>query len=297
MQCRKRSPSNRDRFSRSRRCPSRRCSAPVSAPATATKRSNFTGLRKSDTLTLAPFLFFMEKFIQKICNDLIEQYKRDKNVLGILLFGSVARNKFDQYSDVDIFILLNTKGKFSRSNFINNKVRVDIIFNTIKEAEDYLKEDKNNLRRITSHMLAYGRILFQRQRNLEKIQTIANNNLKLKTKYKNSEVLMHKYSIDDFWGEVQRDIQKRDYLAFGLDSHLLVSNIIELFLKQNGGSLGQPNEAIIQLRKLDKKFADHIENFYKEGNIQKKKMILSKLVEYIYEKSGGPLPQKWVLKN
>ncbi|KKU85374.1 MAG: hypothetical protein UY14_C0025G0006 [Parcubacteria group bacterium GW2011_GWA1_47_9] len=44
----------------------------------------------------------MEKFIQKICNDLVEQYKQDKNVLGILLFGSAARNKFDKYSDIDM---------------------------------------------------------------------------------------------------------------------------------------------------------------------------------------------------
>ena len=239
----------------------------------------------------------MEKLIQKICNEIADQYKPDKNVLGILLFGSAARNKFDKYSDIDIYVLLDKKGKFSRSNFIENGIRVDIILNTIKEAKGYLKEDRNNLRRITSHMLAYGEVLFQRGKNLDMVQAIAKNNLKLKTKYKKSEILMHKYSIDDFWGEVQRDIENKDYLAFGLDSHLLMSNIIELFLKQNGESLGQPNETMIQLRKLDKKFADHIENFYKEGNIRKKKMILSKLVKYIYEKSGGPLPQRWVLKN
>jgi len=87
-------------------------------------------------------------------------------------------------------------------------------------------------------------------------------------------------------------MQKEDYLAFGLDSHLLVSNIIELFLKQNGEFLGQPNEVVLQLERLDKKFADHIKNFYKKSNIQKKKMIFLNLVEYIYEKSGGPLFQK-----
>jgi len=31
-------------------------------------------------------------------------------------------------------------------------------------------------------------------------------------------------------------------LAFGLDSHLLVTNIMELFLKLNGEFLRQPNE-------------------------------------------------------
>jgi predicted nucleotidyltransferase len=239
----------------------------------------------------------MKKFIQKICSDVVKKYKPDKNVLGILLFGSAARNKFDQYSDIDIYILLNKKGEFSRSNFVKNGVRVDIILNTIKEAKSYLKEDRNNLRRITSHMLAYGEILFQRGENLEKLQIVAKNNLSLKTAYKKSEILMHKYSIDDFWGEVQRDIENNDYLAFGLDSHLLISNIIELFLKLNGEFLRQPNEIREVLKKLDRKFSDQIENFYKANNTQDKKQTLSNLVEYIYKKSKGPLPKKWFLEE
>ena len=239
----------------------------------------------------------MIEFIQKICDDVVKQYKQDKNVLGILLFGSVARNKFDQYSDVDIYILLNKKGKFFRHNFIRNGIRVDIILNTIKEAREYLKEERNNLRRITSHMLAPGEILFQRGENLGKIQVIAKNNLKLKTKYKKGEILMHKYSIDDFWGEVQRDIKSNDHLAFGIDSYLLISNIMELFLKLKGEFLRQPNEIMESLKKLDKKFSDQIENFYKANDMQNKKQILSNLVEYIHGKSKGPLPRSWFLKD
>jgi predicted nucleotidyltransferase len=242
----------------------------------------------------------MEKFIREICDDIVRQYKPNKNVLGILLFGSATRNKrnkFDQYSDIDIYILLNKKGDFSRKNFIKDGFRVDIILNTIKEAKQYLKEDKNNLRRITSYMIAYGEILFQRGKILERIQDIAKNNLKLKTKYKEGEILMHKYSIDDFLGEVQRDIKNDDYLAFGLDSHLLISNIIELFLKLNGEFLRQPNEMAGVLKKLDRKFSDKIEKFYKTNNIQNKKEILSDLVQYIYKKSKGPLPSRWDLRD
>ncbi|BCX15813.1 MAG: hypothetical protein KatS3mg098_042 [Candidatus Parcubacteria bacterium] len=239
----------------------------------------------------------MKKIIRRICDEIVRQYKPNKNVLGILLFGSVARNTFDQYSDIDIYILLNKKGRFSRINFIKNGFRVDIILNTKKEAMQYLKEDKNNLRRITSHMIAHGKIIFQRRKYLENIQAIAKSNLKLRTKYKKSEVLMHKYSIDDFWGEVQRDIKNDDHLAFGLDSHLLISNIMELFLKLNGEFLRQPKEMREVLKKLDRKFSNKIENFYKTGEIQSKKKILSNLVEYIYKKSGGPLPSKWFLKD
>ncbi len=239
----------------------------------------------------------MDNIIKKICNNIVEQYKQDKNVLGIMLFGSAARDKFDKYSDVDIFVLLNKKSMFSRNNFVKDNVRVDIIFNTIKEVKKYLNEDKGNIRRVTSHMLAHGKILFQQKGILKIVQLVAQKNLKLRTRYKNSEILMHKYSIDDFWGEIQRDIKNKDYLAFGIDSHLLITNIIELFFKLKGEFLGQPNEMRNILKKLDIKFSNQVENFYKTNSIRSKQRTLAGLVEYIYKKSGGPLPKKWFLKN
>lgn len=196
-----------------------------------------------------------------------------------------------------IYILLNKKGKFSRNNFVKDGVRIDVIFNTAKEVRSYLKEDSGSVRRITSHMLAHGKILFQREGVLKKVQLIAQKNLTLKTKYNKSEVLMHKYSIDDFWGEVQRDIKNKDYLAFGLNSQLLINNILELFLKLNGEFLQQPNETTIILKRLDKKFINCLEKFYEDNDIQKKKKILAELVKYIYRKSGGSLPKRWVLKD
>ena len=238
----------------------------------------------------------METTIQKIIKKTTNEYKQDKNVLGIMLFGSAARNKFDKYSDIDLYILLKKKGKFSRKNFESNGVRVDMILDTMKEAKNYLKEDKNNVRRNTSHMLAHGKILFQRTKDLEKIQQAAKNNLSLKTKYKEDEILMHKYSIDDFWGEIQRDIKNKDYLAFGLDSQLLMNNILELFLKINKIFFHQPNEMMKILGKLDVKFANAVRDFYKENDIKKKKEILEFLVKYIYSKSGGPMPNTWAIK-
>ncbi len=52
----------------------------------------------------------MKKFIREICNDLVKRYREDKNVLGIMLFGSAARDRFDKYSDIDFYILLKKKG-------------------------------------------------------------------------------------------------------------------------------------------------------------------------------------------
>jgi hypothetical protein len=60
---------------------------------------------------------------------------------------------------------------------------------------------------------------------------------------------------------------------------------MELFLKLNGEFLRQPNEMMEVLKKIDRKFSDQMENFYKVNNIQNKKQALSNLVEYIYKKS------------
>ncbi|MBI5401293.1 nucleotidyltransferase domain-containing protein [Candidatus Wolfebacteria bacterium] len=238
----------------------------------------------------------MNSEIKKICDEIVEQNKQDANVLGIMVFGSAARNKFDEYSDIDIYILLQKKRKYSRLNFLKNKYRVDIIIDSMKEAKAYLKEDKNNVRRNTSHMLAHGIIIYQKNKDLEKIKQIAQKNLKLKTKHKQSEILMHKYSIDDFLGEARRDARNNDYLAFGLDSQLLVNNIIELFLKLKGEFFRQPNEMSGILKKLDKKFCRLTENFYRAEKMRIKEKILIKLTNYIYKKSKGPLPKQWRIK-
>ncbi len=237
----------------------------------------------------------MKKIIQKIYKEVVNKYKNNKNVLGVVLFGSVARNKFDQYSDIDIYILLKKKINYSRLNFIKYNIQVDIILNTVSEAKNFLKEEKYGVRRNTSHMLAHSKIIYQAGNDLEKIIMEAKNNLKLRTKYNNDEILMHKYSIDDFWGEVRRDIRNKDYTAFGLDSQLLLNNIIELFLKLKGEFWKQPNEIFKTLNKSDKKFAEKIKNFYKTNNMESGGK-LAELVAYIYKKSNGVLPQKWTIK-
>ncbi|MDP1706534.1 MAG: nucleotidyltransferase domain-containing protein [bacterium] len=239
----------------------------------------------------------MNKIIRKICSDIIEEYKQDGNVLGIMLFGSAARGKFDKHSDIDIYILLKNKGEFSRVNFTRDGIQVDIILETTKEIKSFLEEDAAALKRITSQMIAGGVIIFQKGNIFKKIQSIAKNNLRLKTKYKDSEILMHKYSIDDFLGEVRRDIEKKDFLAFGLDSHFLMNNIIELFLKIKKEFLRQPNEMAAVLNKLDRKFYRLIESFYKSTSMGKKEKILSELVGYVYKKYSGSLPERWTIKN
>lgn len=244
-----------------------------------------------------PFFIPMEKTMQEIYMKVVNDYKKDKNILGIILFGSVVRNVSDRRSDVDIYILLKEKGDYSRINFVQNTVRVDIILDTIKETEAYLKKDEFNFRRNTSHMLAHGKILYQTTTDAEKMIRKAKKNLMLPTKYTENEILMHKYSIDDFWNAVQRDIENENIVAFGFDSQLLLNNIIELFLKLHGKFLRQPNEMKDVFEKLDKTFAQNIQSFYTANDLKTKQKVLAELVSYSYKQSKGELPQTWFIKN
>ena len=55
--------------------------------------------------------------VEKVIKEVVEEYKQDKNVLGVMVFGSVVRRRFDEYSDIDIYVLLKNKGGFLRRNF------------------------------------------------------------------------------------------------------------------------------------------------------------------------------------
>lgn len=237
----------------------------------------------------------MNQSIKEISEKVVSHYKKNENVVGVILFGSVVRNKFDEFSDIDVYVILEKKEKYSRYNFIENNLRIDILLDSIEDIKKYLHEEKYNIRRNISHMLAYGRILYCRVDSVKKIQKTAQCNLKCKTKYKKHEILMHKYSIEDFWSEAQRDFKKGDIFAFGLDSQLLVNNIMELFLKIHGEFLRRPDEMMNILKSLDKTFAGLILSFYENQSLNSRKDVLSKLVNYIYKQSGGPLPTKWFI--
>lgn len=237
----------------------------------------------------------MNEIIKKICDEIINQYRPDKNVLGIALFGSAARGNLDQYSDIDIYIILKEKASYSRSSFISNGIMVDAIFDTIDEVSLYLDEEYENIKRNTSHMLAHAKILYQIDNKFEPIIEKAKQNMESRTKYSNDEILMHKYSIDDFWGDVQRNYRDRDAMAFEINSNLLINNIIELFLKINGCFLPQPNEMTKFINEKDKFLGDYLAEYYNKN--QKDKMEnIPKIIDYIYSITGGLLPSTWQIK-
>lgn len=231
-----------------------------------------------------------------ILQNIADKYKRQSDVLGVLVFGSFVRGNFDKYSDIDVYILQNKKPTYSRESYMLNAIRVDVTIDGKIFAEQSLKAENHSVRRVFSHMLAYGEILFEKKRTITSLQKIAINNLKSKTKYTKDELLMHLYSIEDFYGEVLRFQKVDDVFSFEQNMNLLINNSIECFLKIKGEYLQRPNELRDIIRKADPIFGKTLESIYRSRNNSEKVQGLERLVKRIEILASGPLPKKWKVR-
>lgn len=237
----------------------------------------------------------MRNKLEKIAKQQVNKLIKRKDVLGILVFGSLARGGVDKYSDIDIYVLLSKKPKFSRQGKKENGIIVDIQLDDKKVAYESINEEKFKVRRNFSHMIAMGKIVYDTSGEMKKLQVLAKSNLRFKTKMSNQEKIMHLYSIDDFYGEVLRYCQSDDDIAFRQNCELLVNNIIDFFLKLKGDYWRRPNEMKAVFMKHDKKFATLLVNYYKEADKRKIVKVLSALTERIYILAKTKLPNKWFI--
>lgn len=232
--------------------------------------------------------------IDRIIEKAIKKYS--PKARGILLFGSTARGGFDKFSDIDIYVLYRSKPKFTRENLTLAGVRIDVIIDSVADAHEFLKKENGSVRRNFAHMLAYGRIIYSVGDEIGLLQKMAINILEGKTRSSRATILMHLYSIEDFYGEVLRFAIKKDDLAFEQNCNLLMNNIIECFLRLKKEYFRRPNELFEIFLAKDKKFAKLISNYYKEKSMQSRSRILGELVSHIQKLAGGPLPSFWKIK-
>jgi len=96
-------------------------------------------------LSVRIFKLDNEKIIKKL-KKWVKKFSSDKNVLAVVLFGSLSRNEATPASDADILILLrDSKERFDNRipEFLPNRIGfcVDVFPYTIEEFKNSLKEN------------------------------------------------------------------------------------------------------------------------------------------------------------
>lgn len=235
----------------------------------------------------------MNENIKKIYTDIADEYKKDRNVLGVALFGSVARGLNDEYSDIDIYVVMKNKSDISRKSYVVDGVRVEVLIDSFVDIMQYLETEQYSLYRNVSQMFTFANVIYENSNILSEIIEFAKKNIKQRTKYTKAEILMNKYSIDDFYSDMGRSYRYNDVISFELNSGLIIKNLIELFLKIKGGYLKQPNEMSDYIYGLDSEFGDMLNRYYLLIDLNDRYEFMSEIIAHIYIHSHGSLPEKW----
>jgi predicted nucleotidyltransferase len=103
---------------------------------------------------------FIQEEIKKITKEIVKNYKPEK----IILFGSATQGKFDQNSDLDFFIIKDTKKRWVDRltevyGYIRNRsLPVDIIVYTPQQTQNRLEIGDPFVKEIMNK----GKILYEK---------------------------------------------------------------------------------------------------------------------------------------
>lgn len=237
----------------------------------------------------------MHKIFLEIQSQILSRYKDDPNVLGVMVFGSQVSGQADAFSDIDLYVLTDKVGLYTRQSFLVSKTPVDVIIDSVDMAREYLQDDRYSIRRPTSIMLAGGKIIFERTDDLNKLQKTAKRNLRLKTRSTKSDFLMHAYSLDDFLKDLQRDVKNNNRLQFALNEQLFVNNAIELVLRKHGSYWRHINETLAELNKLDHIFIRYLSKLFFDDSLEQRLKTAQKVFVYLKKRYKCSLPKKWTI--
>ena len=96
-------------------------------------------------------------------NEFIKPYKDDKDVEAILLVGSYAVGNQNEYSDIDVYIILNDEVDYrERGNKLVEGYLIEYFMNPIYKVRGYLEEDVRGHGGSMANMLLHGQVLLDK---------------------------------------------------------------------------------------------------------------------------------------
>lgn len=76
-------------------------------------------------------------------NKFVDKYKKDELVKAILLVGSYAVKNNDEYSDIDVYIIIDEKANYrERGNTLIDNYLIEYFINPVNKIIEYMENDK-----------------------------------------------------------------------------------------------------------------------------------------------------------
>ena len=171
----------------------------------------------------------------------IEPYLKDEEVEAILLVGSYAVNNQNQFSDIDVYIILNDNAEYrERGNKKIDDYLIEYFINPVHLVREYLQNDKRGHGGSMANMLLKGKIIIDRHNIIPDLQKQA----QIAKKIKPAKDPMKYYACWHAFDE---------YLAAAyhneLQYYLCLKYLVECYLANNG-------YCILPEQKIEKFFKD-----------------------------------------
>ncbi|MCK4650363.1 nucleotidyltransferase domain-containing protein [Candidatus Pacearchaeota archaeon] len=243
-------------------------------------------------------------------NKFIVPWKNNKEVSGIIICGSYITGNPTKHSDIDIYVVLKKGCRWrERGNEIVDGILMEYFANPPEQIEKYLEGDFKKRRQIDAHMFHTGKIILDREGELERLK-------KLSKKYLNKKfekITPYMYELGKYDLFDMSDNLEEVYFRKTPDFNFVYFNFLEdafsiysEFLRYH-----QIGENKIYRFLTDKKdrskylisdFPDKVflKNFVlaiKEKNQKKMLRRFVELSKYIQDKMGGFNIDGWKFKS
>lgn len=164
--------------------------------------------------------------------EFLRQYEDNDDVIGAMLCGSYAKENNNEYSDINVYLVLKEDCDYKeRGNIDSNSYLIEYFMSPSSEIEKYMEKEFADGKQTTANMLAYGKIIYDLDGTLKNLQDKALEYIDKKqdniTSYK---LDMNNYHLWDYLDELKISL-KENNPNFNLIYYSLLGDVYDFYME------------------------------------------------------------------
>ncbi len=228
--------------------------------------------------------------------EFLRPWRRKREVIGALVTGSRVQGTNTPNSDIDVHIILKSgitwreRGNCRVAGFL-----VEYFCNPVEQYEEYRKKDVAAFTRCDARMFARGRIIFDTDGTLGRIQRSSRRELRKSfRKLSKAEIETGKYFLWDGLDDL-RELSAKKTRFYAHAHHLLLNRALETYRRYLGAEVSPPakleryfRDPIFRANYGIKEFGDkQFVRLFQASVQQQSFSSISKLLQHVFRRMGG----------
>ena len=224
---------------------------------------------------------------QKLLNEITQELSNDKNVLALILYGSIARHEENTNSDIDLMVIINEM-YLQKRHEVRHGITVEFLEMHLNFLQNFITKNEIPI----FFALSEGIILFNKVPEIEQLiseaKKILNNGPPVNKKWENERYKIKKRSD---LTEIYKDLLDiDDEIAFNYTVSLLIKDVMPI-LNENYNLWPQSRKKTIDyLKSQCYDGYKYIETLLNSAcSLPEKRDAAKNLIEFVLKAHGGIL--------